>query len=273
MPASGHHRRRPTGWSQESPGDGARCDKPVAVSEKTGGLNSLRRPLFDDASPRLDSFGLALVLTLLLLITLLLVDTRLGRIDPVLATGVVGLSTAITLQYSLRASGLAKRYQRMVAIALGVGLMANLAVIVARVIWANIPDYWGTHILGPVWVSTALLTPVASTRRLLRHRAVTLNTLFAAIAAYLQIAIAFALLYKLIDDYSDEPFFGRVVPSTVYVYYSLTTISTLGFGDYAAADSPGRAASVIEALIGQIYLVVVIAMLVGLFVSSRDTKD
>jgi hypothetical protein len=38
------------------------------------------------------------------------------------------------------------------------------------------------------------------------------------------------------------------------------------------ADNPGRAASVIEALMGQIYLVVVVAMLVGLFISSRDTK-
>lgn len=242
------------------------------MSERAHRAGSRHRELFDDASPRLDSFGVALILTLFLLITLLLVDTRLGRIDPVIAGGVVGLSTALTLLYSLEASGLARRYRLMVAIAVGIGLAANLAVIVVRFIWPDIPDYWGIRVLGPVWVLIALLTPVASNRRLLKHRTVTLNTLFAAIASYLQIAIGFALLYQLMDNYSGEPFFGRVVASTTYMYYSLTVISTLGFGDYSAVDSPGRAASVIEALMGQIYLVVVVAMLVGLFIGSRDSK-
>lgn len=242
------------------------------MSKRVHPAGSRHRPLFDDVSPRLDSFGVVLILTLLLLITLLLVDTRLGRIDPVIAGGVIGFSTALTLQYSLEASGLARRYRLVVAIAVGIGLAANLAVIVVRFIWSDTPDYWGTRVLGPVWVLIALLTPVASNRRLLKHRTVTLNTLFAAIASYLQIAIGFALLYQLMDNYSGEPFFGRVVASTVYMYFSLTVISTLGFGDYTAADNLGRAASVIEALMGQIYLVVVVAMLVGLFISSRDSK-
>jgi hypothetical protein len=242
------------------------------VSERSRPAGSRLRPLFDDASSRLDSFGVVLLLTLFLLITLLLVDTRLGGIDPVIAGGVVGLLAALTLLYSLEASGLARRYRLMVAITVGIGLAANLAVIVVRFIWPDTPAYWGTRVLGPVWVLIALMTPVASNRRLLKHRTVTLNTLFAAIASYLQIAIGFALLYQLMDNYSGEPFFGRVVASTVYMYYSLTVISTLGFGDYAAGDNVGRAASVIEALMGQIYLVVVVAMLVGLFISSWDSK-
>ncbi|MBX7435285.1 potassium channel family protein [Mycobacterium sp. Y57] len=218
---------------------------------------------------------MALVLTLFLLITLLLVDTVLGRIDSAVALGVTGLSTALTLQYSLQASGLAGRYQVMVAIAVGIGLMANLALIIMRVMQSDIPDHqgrWEVRALGPVWVLIALLTPLASNRRLLKHRRVSLNTLFAAVASYLQIAIGFALLYQVIDSYSSEPFFGRAVPSTVYMYYSLTTISTLGFGDFTAATNLGRAASVTEALMGQIYLVIVVAMLVGLFIGSRDTK-
>lgn len=229
--------------------------------------------MFDDASPRLDSFGIVLVLTLVSLITLLLVDTAFGKTDEVLALGIIAFSTAITLQVSLWASGLAKRYQLIVGIALGVSLLAYLVVIVARIIWPNFPDSVGTHTLGPVWVLTALLVPVALNRRLLQHRTVNLSTLFAAIASYLQIAIAFALFYGLMDHYTDEPFFGRAVPSTAYMYYSLTTISTLGFGDFTAAHNAGRAASVIEAVLGQVYLVVVVAMLVGLFVSSRDRKS
>lgn len=229
--------------------------------------------LFDDASKRLDSFGVVLVLTLFLLTTLLLVDTRFGRLDRVITLGAVGLSIAVTLQYTLWASGLAKRYQLMAAAVLGAGLIVNLLAILAQIIWPTIPDHWGPRIVGPIWVLTAALVPVALTRRLFQHRRVSANTLFAAVASYLQIAIAFALLYELMDDYSGKPFFGQAVPSTVYMYYSLNAISTLGFGDYSATHNPGRAASVFEALIGQVYLVVVVAMLVGLFVSSRSNDS
>jgi hypothetical protein len=53
------------------------------------------------------------------------------------------------------------------------------------------------------------------------------------------------------------------------VYFSYTALTTTGFGDLTARTPPGRALAVLEMLIGQLYLVTVIAMLVG-NLSRRD---
>ena len=47
------------------------------------------------------------------------------------------------------------------------------------------------------------------------------------------------------------------------VYFSFTTLTTTGFGDYTAANRGGRALAVLEMLLGQLYLVTVIGLLVG----------
>ena len=47
------------------------------------------------------------------------------------------------------------------------------------------------------------------------------------------------------------------------MYFSFTTLTTTGYGDYTAALRGGRALAVLEMLVGQLYLVTVIAMLVG----------
>jgi hypothetical protein len=47
------------------------------------------------------------------------------------------------------------------------------------------------------------------------------------------------------------------------------TLATLGYGDYTAAGTFGRTASVVEAIMGQLYLVTVVALLVGQLVGRR----
>ena len=48
-----------------------------------------------------------------------------------------------------------------------------------------------------------------------------------------------------------------------HVYYSVAVLTTTGFGDLTARTAPGRAMAVVEMLLGQLYLVTVIATLVG----------
>jgi hypothetical protein len=52
-------------------------------------------------------------------------------------------------------------------------------------------------------------------------------------------------------------------------YYSLTVLTTTGFGDFTAAQPLGRALAVLEMLVGQLYLVTVIGLLVGNFAARR----
>jgi hypothetical protein len=56
------------------------------------------------------------------------------------------------------------------------------------------------------------------------------------------------------------------------LYFSYVTLATLGYGDYTAASNLGHMLAVAEALIGQIYLVTVVALLVSrLRVRSRES--
>jgi voltage-gated potassium channel Kch len=62
-----------------------------------------------------------------------------------------------------------------------------------------------------------------------------------------------------------EPFFVQTQKATTadYLYFSYVTQTTLGYGDFTAAAGLGRALAVLEALIGQIFLVTVVALLVS----------
>jgi hypothetical protein len=56
------------------------------------------------------------------------------------------------------------------------------------------------------------------------------------------------------------------------MYFSLVTITTLGYGDLAAVEPLGRLLTTIEAVIGQVYLVTFVAMIVGLMVEQRQRR-
>ena len=77
--------------------------------------------------------------------------------------------------------------------------------------------------------------------------------------------MAFSFLFGAIEDVGGEPFFNNGVAGTPndFLYFSLATLTTTGYGDFTAATELGRAMSVTEALIGQIYLVTVLAVIVS----------
>lgn len=231
---------------------------------------NMNQHFFDDSSPHLDSFGLVLLMTCGLMLLLLFVDIDLKSSLLGLQHGLVSLFAATTLIYSLRASGVSKRY-RMITIALiAAGFLTTFILILGHVFGSMDMGDQNVRLFSIIWVIIAIVTPIATTRRVFMHRTVTMNTLFAAVASYLQIAIAFALTYMVLDAFMDGQLFKQAYQSTLFMYFSLVTITTVGYGDLTATNDIGRAISVLEALVGQIYLVVVIAMLVGLFVVTRD---
>ena len=101
--------------------------------------------------------------------------------------------------------------------------------------------------------------------RLVIERGVVLQAVFGALAVYLLVGLAFAFLIGALATGESAPYFAQGTDATqnARVYYSFTALTTTGFGDYTAATRAGRALAVLEMLVGQLYLVTVIATLVG----------
>src|SRR5205823_14411413 len=124
-----------------------------------------------------------------------------------------------------------------------------------------------------IWTGLVLLiAAVMIVYRVLTFGKVTLQSIFGAFSAYLVIGLMFASFFAAIYHFSGDKFFvpGETASTQTFQYFSFTTLTTLGYGDYTAAYSSGQAVAVLEALTGQIFLATLVARLVAAFRSSRD---
>jgi hypothetical protein len=85
-----------------------------------------------------------------------------------------------------------------------------------------------------------------------------------AICVYMLFGILFMFLFSVLALLGHGPFFAQGSDGTrpLRLYFSFTTLATLGYGDYTASSNLGHALAVLEALIGQLYLVTVVAVVV-----------
>jgi hypothetical protein len=159
------------------------------------------------------------------------------------------------------------RYRK--ALVVGVVLI-GLTIIVAT----------GTASLTFTTVVAALVTvavPASIIRgslRLLREQGVTFEAVAGGLAIYLALGLVFAWIIGFIIHVSSTPYFAQHTNGTdgVWVYFSFTVLTTTGFGDFSAATPTGHALAVIEMLTGQLYLVTIIGLLIGNYISRRMTK-
>jgi Ion channel len=86
-----------------------------------------------------------------------------------------------------------------------------------------------------------------------------------AVCVYLLIGMLFVFLYGVLAALGSGDFFAQGTDGTrsLRLYFSFVTLSTVGYGDYTAAGELARTLAVLEALVGQLYLVTVIAVLVS----------
>jgi hypothetical protein len=89
--------------------------------------------------------------------------------------------------------------------------------------------------------------------------------MFGVLCIYLLIGSIFAFAFGLVDSLSSVPFFAQHAAASTHnlLYFSFVTITTTGYGDLTAATDVGRSLAIAEALTGQIYLVTVVATIVG----------
>lgn len=114
--------------------------------------------------------------------------------------------------------------------------------------------------------------------QLFRSPRITLNMIYATLCLYLVIGLFWGTLYTLLYEISPGAYAGGLLEIdsgthlTTFNYFSLVTLTTLGYGDITP-QTPGAAALCqIEAITGQFYTTVVVAWLVGNFVSNRKKQ-
>jgi Ion channel len=168
----------------------------------------------------------------------------------------------LTLLAALRASRVSRAILRLAA------------VVVAVAILSAIGAYVGFGELGPtaarlITVMLVALAPPAIARGVIidfrREHEITLHTMFGVLCIYLLIGSVFAFVFGVVDSLGSAPFFAQPAAANSHnlLYFSFVTITTTGYGDLTAGTDVGRSLAIAEALVGQIYLVTVVAAIVG----------
>jgi Ion channel len=146
--------------------------------------------------------------------------------------------------------------------------VAALSVVASLVTWlvhGEIPPSVSAVVTGLlVGVAPAVLA-AGLLNDLRTRREVAIHTLAGVLAIYLLIGMFFSFTYGMIDAVDPEALFADRTDSTraEQLYFSFVTLSTVGYGDFSPGSDVPRALSVGEMLIGQIYLVTIVALIVS----------
>jgi voltage-gated potassium channel Kch len=146
-----------------------------------------------------------------------------------------------------------------------VGLAATALVLIsALTVWVFASDFADGYRLLLLAVAQ-LAAILAILHRILRHNTVTIQTVMGGISAYALIAFVMSSIYFGLDLLSDQEFLNGVVNNGDYTYFSFVTLTTVGYGDITAATSLAKRLVVIEAFVGQVFIITFVARLVSLW--------
>jgi hypothetical protein len=201
-----------------------------------------------------NAFGLVLVLVITTYV--------LGSLTPF-----HGWTAALTTLVAAAAGvvGLAGAQVRPLVVRIAAG--AALVAVTLAVISAISDD---RHFLCASAFIVALVTLIAAgaiLRAVLSETQVGFRTILGAISVYATFGILFTFLYAALDRIQSTPFFGTgaSVKGGDFIFFSFTTLTTTGYGDLVPAAQPGKMFAGLEMLIGQIFLVTLVAGLVSLW--------
>jgi hypothetical protein len=207
-----------------------------------------------------DSYASLLVLLLANFFLLELVD------DP--RWGALGstLLAAVALVVAISDPDAGHRITRRHAIQIGA-----CVALAPLVLFINSTELLALAYLLPAGLLVTATLPVTISR-VLRHRRVTHETVLGALCAYVLVGLLFAFLYLAVHELRDGPFFVQPGPheQSEYLYFSFVALTTLGFGDLSPSVGLPQALTVLEALLGQVFLVTLVARLVTLWVRQSS---
>jgi hypothetical protein len=157
------------------------------------------------------------------------------------------------------------RWQFLVA--LGIAIPAFLASWMGFFLESSSMEICGAGIQFIFWAYIFLIIM----SHLFRTEEVTTDAILGVACAYFLIGLAWALIYFVLESLSPGSFsFSRPhedMKLDVFIYYSFVTMTTLGFGDITPISNPARSLTVLEAVLGQLFVAITISILVGSYLS------
>ena len=125
-----------------------------------------------------------------------------------------------------------------------------------------------------------LFTLITIISYVFRYEEVTGDTIYGAICVYFLIGITWTTIFVLINILQPGSFYinppnniDNVQDWSDFIYYSYATLTTLGYGDITPVTSQARSFGVLETIIGQLYLTVLVARLIGLHLTKSIKRE
>lgn len=114
---------------------------------------------------------------------------------------------------------------------------------------------------------------------ILKAKEVTTDTLYGAVCVYLLLGIMWASIYGFLEYITPGAVFkgtdGEIntkLSTNELLYYSYTTLATIGYGDITSVTPVGRILSVLEAVFGQLYIAFLVARLISIYTTNALRK-
>ncbi|MGR9085929.1 MAG: ion channel [Gammaproteobacteria bacterium] len=125
-----------------------------------------------------------------------------------------------------------------------------------------------------VFLLFSISSAVIATRHVFGGTQVDRNLIYGAMCVYLLMGLIWAILYGLIFQFLPGSFNGiegvdGKAPMDTLLYYSFVTLASLGYGDITPVSPLARTLAYLEAIGGQLYIAIMLAGLVGLFLNAR----
>jgi hypothetical protein len=180
-----------------------------------------------------------------------------GRVQQVVVTALSGA----TLLLACRAARVSRRF----VVAAGMLTVAAVTISVLRAAGSGPGEGVALSMnaalvaIGPPALAVGIVRDLRATRQ------VRVQTVAGVLSFYALVGMLFAFIYGAVDRFGGDPFFagGNTATLSHCLYFSFTTLMTVGYGDFVARTDAGHTLAIFEALIGQIYLVTVVSLIVG----------
>ncbi|MEZ5184721.1 MAG: potassium channel family protein [Candidatus Nanopelagicales bacterium] len=202
-----------------------------------------------------NKYGLVLILLAVSYVASVVADSPAG-ITTVMLVQLLTLWLAFSASESHRA-------QRIAGIAC---LLAGLAAVAAAIFGHALHlDAGALRAISLFSVLAYLIAPLVILRHLIRRSVVDARTILGAIAIYLMLGMMFAFTFRAIGLFQSDPFFESGGPgdNADFLFFSFITLTTTGYGNLVPAGNPGQTTAVLEAIVGQLFLVTALAKIVS----------